>query len=157
DISYHARHRAAGIVAIGQLPGLEEIGDVLLAPVADALLRYVGYPALAFRIGATREALSRDDAAEKIARAVTLRAMAKTVDEIGAAIPLRAAAAVRHERTVIDEQQLPNPDIAADVERKSHVVIAHLARNSRQRLQIREKIADVFGLRVRVGRIGKGW
>ena len=30
-----------------------------------------------------------DDAAKKIARAVALRAMAETVDEIGAAIPLR--------------------------------------------------------------------
>ena len=56
---------------------------------AKSLLRDVRHPALAFRIGPAGEALRRDDAAEKIARAVALGAMAETVDEIGAAIPLR--------------------------------------------------------------------
>ena len=41
-------------------------------------------------------ALACDDAVEKIARAVAFGAMAKTVDETGAAIPLRRARLATH-------------------------------------------------------------
>src|ERR1700732_809725 len=47
----HSPHRAAGAVAIGRGTGLEEIIDVLYAPVANSLLRNVRHPALAFEIG----------------------------------------------------------------------------------------------------------
>src|SRR6202035_5170093 len=82
-------HRSADGIAIGRLPGFEEIADVLFAPVRNALLRDVRHPALAFRIGPAGEALAGDDAAEEIARAMTLRAMAEAVDQIRPAIPLR--------------------------------------------------------------------
>src|SRR6516164_9697829 len=81
----HRDHRAAGAVAVGRDTILQVVGDVFRAPVAKPLLRHVRHPALAFRIGAARKALARDDAAEEIARAVALGAMAKAVDEIGAA------------------------------------------------------------------------
>ena len=121
---------------------------------AQSLLRDVRHPALAFRIGSTCEALRGDDAAEKIARAVTLRAMAQAVDEIGAAIPPRRSRRVRPEGPVVHEQQFPDPDIAPDVERKRHVMIAHFAGNRRQRLQIGKEVADVFdpGMRRRTYR-----
>ena len=94
-VADHAHHRSAGGIAIGRLPGLEEIGDVLGAPVAEPLLRDVRHPALAFRVRPPGETLRRDDAAEKIARAVALGAMAETSDEIGAAIPLRRTRRIR--------------------------------------------------------------
>src|SRR5437868_13209336 len=75
----HAPHRAARGIAVRHLPGLQEIGDVLDAPLIQPLLRDVGYPALAFRIRSAGKTLRIDNAAEDIARAVTLRAMAETV------------------------------------------------------------------------------
>src|ERR1700675_747026 len=78
----YARHRAAGGVAIGHLAGFEEIGDVLLAPLAKSFLRNVRHPALALGVRSTGEALSADDAAKEISRAVTFRAMAEAVDQI---------------------------------------------------------------------------
>src|SRR5207248_8326317 len=90
----HASHGAAGGVVIGRCPGFEEIGDILLAPIAYPFLGDVRHPALALRIGSPGEALRGDDAAKEIARAVTLRAMAEAVHEIGAAIPLCRARSV---------------------------------------------------------------
>ena len=106
--------------------------------------------------GSAGKALRGDDAAEEIARTVTLRAMAEAVDQIGAAIPRRRARSVRHERLVVHEQPFPDPDVAADIERKRHVVIAHLAGHRRKRFQIGKEIADVLDLGMRVGRVGKG-
>src|ERR1700751_610291 len=77
DVSDHARHSATDGVAIGQLPGFEEISDVLRVPVAESFLRDVRHPPLAFRIRSTGEALRTDDAAKEISRTVTLRAMAE--------------------------------------------------------------------------------
>src|SRR3954453_3136302 len=82
NIPDHARHRAAGAVAIGHLPALQEIFEVFHAPLRQPLLRDVGDPPLAFRIWPAGKALGCHDAAEEIPWAVTLRAMAKTVDEI---------------------------------------------------------------------------
>src|ERR1700757_3507941 len=73
----HGHHRAAGAVAVRRLAALKKISDVLDAPVADALLRDVRHPALAFRIGSAGEALRGDDAPQEIARTVALGAMAK--------------------------------------------------------------------------------
>src|SRR6202022_2036993 len=128
----------------------------LRAPVAKSLLRDVRHPALAFRIRPAGETLRGDDAAEKVTRAVALRAMAKAVDEVSAAIPAGRARRIRHERLAVHEQQLPEPDIAPDVERKRHVMIAHLAGNGGKRLQVSEEIADILDLGVLVRRIGKG-
>src|SRR3984893_14937380 len=152
----HARHRAAGAVAIGHLPGFEEIGDVLRAPVANPLWRDVRHPALAFRVWPAGEALRCDDAAEKIARAVALGAMAEAVDQIGAAVPLRRVRGIRHERLAIHEQPFPDPDIAPDIEWKRHVVIAHLAGYRGKRFQVSKQVADVLYFRMLVRRIGKG-
>ena len=152
----HAHHRSAGAVAIGHLAGLEKIADVLCAPVRKSLLGDVGHPALAFRIGPARKSLRGDDAAEEIPRAVAFRAMAKTVHEIGAAIPLRRMRGIGAERLAVHEQEFPHADIAADVERKRHVVVARFARDRRQRLQIGEEVAHVFELCVLVRRVGKG-
>jgi len=93
---------------------------------------------------ARRRALCSDDAAQKIARAVAFGAMAKTVDEIGAAIPRRGARLVWHEQTVVERTALPDADIAADVEGERQIVIAHPARHLRQRLQPGEEIADIL-------------
>ena len=68
------------------------------------------------------KALRGNDAAKKIAWAVTLRAMTKSVDEIGAAIPRRRARRIADERLVVHEQPFPHPDGAADVEWKRQLV-----------------------------------
>src|SRR5204863_9880827 len=129
-----------GVVAVGQSAGLEEIGEILHAPFAKFLLRDVRYPALAFRIGTAGKALRGDDATEQIARAVALRAMAETVDEIGAAIPWRGVRGIRRQRLAVHEQEFPDSDVAADVEGKRHIMIAHPAAYRRQRLQIGEEV-----------------
>src|SRR6185437_5096620 len=132
----HPHHRAAGAVAVRCLASLEEIGDILHIPVAEPLLRDVLHPTLAFRIGTAGKALRGDDAAKKIARAVTLGTMAKAVDEIGAAIPGRRSRLIRHEQPVVEEQKFPDADIAADVEWKRQIVVTHLAFDRRQRFEI---------------------
>ena len=87
---------------------------------------------------------------------MAFRAMAKTVHEISAAIPLRRMRGIGAERPVVHEQEFPHADIAADVERKRHVVVAHFACDQRQRLQVSEEVAHVFKPCVLVRRVGKG-
>jgi hypothetical protein len=82
--------------------------------------------------------------------------MAEAVDEIGAAIPALRARGIRSERFLVHEQQFPDPEIAPDIERKRHVMIAHFARYGGQRFQIGKEVADVFDPGMRVGGIGKG-
>src|SRR5207302_6697912 len=72
-----------------------------------------------------------------------------------AAIPLRRARRIRGKRLAVHEQQFPHPDVAADVEWKRHVMIAHLAGYFRKRFQIGEEIADIAELRMRIRSIGK--
>ena len=57
---------------------------------------------------------------------------------------------IRRERLAVHEQQLPDADIAPDIERKRHVVIAHLAWHRGKRLQVNEQVTKVFNLRVLV-------
>src|SRR5207245_11598106 len=144
----HAGHRAAGGVVIGRRPGFEEVGDVLLAPIAYSFLGDVRHPALAFRIGSPGKALRADDAAKEMAGAVTLRAMTKAVHEIGAAIPLRRAPGVCGERLAVHEQHFPDADVAPDVERKRTVMIAHFAADLGKRFQISKEIADIAAFRM---------
>src|SRR6266851_1939096 len=75
-------------VANGHLPGFEEIGDVLRAPIAKPLLRDVRHPALAFWIWPAGKTPRGDDAAKKVTRAVAIGTMAEAVDQIGTAVPL---------------------------------------------------------------------
>src|SRR5258708_1933728 len=108
--------QASAAMPRGPRAGLKEVGDVLLAPVANSFLRDVRHPAFAFRIGAAGETLLGDGAAEEIPRAVAFRAMAETVHEIGAAIPARRARRIRHEGLAVHEQPFPDSDIAPDIE-----------------------------------------
>src|SRR5947208_1669227 len=111
------RHRAHGLVALRQVAGLEEVGNVLHAPFGEvAFLRDVRHPTLAFGIRRAGKALRGDNAAEEIARAVALRAMTQSVDEIGAAIPCGGMRRVRDERLAVKKQQLPDSNRAANVE-----------------------------------------
>src|SRR5205085_12500699 len=119
------------------------------------LLRNVGHPALAFRIGPAGETLRGDDAAERIARAVTFGAMAKTVDKIGAAIPGGRMRGIGDKRFAVEEQQLPHADRGADVEWKRQIVIAYPALNDRKRLEISEEIAHVLNLGPLIGCVRK--
>src|SRR5262249_8481010 len=116
----------------------------------------VRHPALPVRIGTTGKALRSDDAAEEIARAVALGAMAKAVHEIGAAIPGWRPSLIRNQEAAVEEQQFPDADIPPDVERKRQIVVAHLACTRGQRLQVGEEIADVLCCRVRIGGVWKG-
>src|SRR5258708_3013674 len=86
----------------------------LLPPAPQPFLCEVPHPAPGFRGGAARKTLVGNDAAEKIARAVTFGAVAEGVDQIGAAIPLRRPRSIRGERLTIHEQQFPYSDSAPD-------------------------------------------
>src|SRR6266849_926775 len=89
SVAHDRSHGTADGIAVRQLAGLEDAPDVLLGIIADSGLGNIGNLAVAaFRVGAAGEALACNDSAEAIARAVALRAMARAVDEIGAAIPL---------------------------------------------------------------------
>src|SRR5262249_22070156 len=124
--------------------------------VGEPFLRDVGHPALTVRIGTACKALRGDDATQDIARAVTLGAMPETVDEIGPAIEAFGARGVGYERLADLEQQLPDSDVEANVERKRHVVNAQLARHGGKRLQIGKEIADVLHSGALIGGVGKG-
>src|SRR5260370_30130222 len=150
-VFYHARHRAAGAVAFRHLSGFEKIRDIFRAPVSQPLLRDVRDPALAFRIGPACKSLRSNDPAEEIPRAVTLRAMAEAVDEIRAAIPRHRPRRIRRKRLAVHEQPFPDPYVAADAERKRPLVIAHLAGERRQRLQIGVNGSDILVPRALVG------
>jgi hypothetical protein len=69
--------------------------------------------------------------------------MARAVDEIGSAVPLRRCRWVGRERLAVEIQQFPQTETAANIEREGEVVVAHLARDRRQRLQVSEKVAQI--------------
>ena len=70
-------------------PRLEQIGNVGLLPLAELGLCDVRDPTFALWIWTSGETLRGDDRAQRIARTMTLGAVAGAIDEIGAAIPLR--------------------------------------------------------------------
>src|SRR5215470_12581195 len=83
--AHHGRHQATHRIAVGHVSTLEDAFDVALRIVAYTRWRDIGDGAVAaFRIGTAGKALAFDDAAERIGRAVALRAMARAVDQISA-------------------------------------------------------------------------
>src|SRR5262249_48854710 len=144
-IGDHRRHRATDRIAVGQISGLKDAFDVALRVVAYTCRRDVGDPAVAaFRIGPAGKALARDDAAEAIAGAVALRAMARTVDEISAAIPRCWLGRVGLELLPVEKKKFPASEHAADLEMERQVVVARLALHRRQCLEVGEDVAHVL-------------
>src|SRR5262249_38719952 len=136
--------------------GLEDAFDVPLRVVADSCRRDVGDPAVAaFWIGPAGKALARDDAAEAIAGAVALRAMARTVDEISAAIPRPRLGRVGLELLPVEKQDFPASEHMADRKREREVVAARLALPRRQRLKVGEEVAHVLEPHALIRRVGK--
>src|ERR1700730_5292484 len=133
-VADHRRHAAADRIAVGHLAGFEQICDVLHGIVGETLLSNVGHPAFAFQVRPASEALRGLDRAQGIARAVTLGAVTGSVDQIGATVPFSRLRRIRSELLAVEKQELSTAEGAADIERKWHVVIAHLALNGRQRL-----------------------
>ena len=86
---------------------------------------------------------------------MTLGAMARPIDQIGAAIPGRALGGFRLERLAVEEQELPAAERTADIERKRHVVGLRLRLYRRQRFQIGEQVAHVVELHALIGRVGQ--
>src|SRR5262245_19399432 len=113
--AHHFGHRSADRIAGGRGAGGENLDDVGLGIIADALGRDVRDPVVAHGGGAAGEALALDDAAEEVARAVAFGAVAGAVDQIGAAIPGGGFARVGLERRGVEEQQFPHTGGAADV------------------------------------------
>src|SRR5262249_34014679 len=96
-----------------------------------------------------------NDGAEEIARAVALRAMAKSVDEIGAAIPRRRMPGICSKWLAVQKQPFPDSDRTANVERKWQLMGAHSPLHRRERHEVGEEIADVLYLRALIGGVGK--
>src|SRR5262245_39323371 len=67
-IAHDLGHGGADRVPIGGLAALEQIGDILVRPILQAVLGDVGHPALAVGRRAAGEALGLDDAPRRIAR-----------------------------------------------------------------------------------------
>ena len=90
DVADDLCHWAANRVPIRQIPGCEDVFDVVCRVIADTRLGDVGNVSLTtFRVGTAGKALAGDYSAEEIARAVALRTVSGAIDQIGAAIPLR--------------------------------------------------------------------
>src|SRR5262249_59760015 len=116
----------------------------------------VGNPTIAaFRIRTAGEALADDDAAEGVAGAMALGAMTGAVDKIGAAMFLGRLGGIRLGLPAVEIKEFPASEQAADLEIERQVVVARLAFDWRQRLEIGEEIAHVFHLHALIRRIGK--
>src|SRR5262249_61174448 len=110
-------HRPRRQPPFGQVSGLKIRFDAALRVTADSRRRNVGNrPLAAFRIGTADEALAGDDRAESIARAVTLGAMAWSIDEIRAAIPLVRLGGIGLEPLPVERKEFPAAEHAADLE-----------------------------------------
>jgi len=109
SVAHDCSHGTADGIAVRQLAGLEDAPDVLLGIITYSGLGNIGNLAVApFRVGAAGEAPACNDPAQAIARAVALRTMARTVDEIGAAIPL-----LRSGRIGLEVNRSLEPDAAS--------------------------------------------
>src|SRR5262249_49913955 len=148
-------HAATDGVAVGRHAGLEHVDDVLLRPIGEPLLSDVGDPAFAVRIRTAGKALRRNDAAGGVARAMALRAMPGTVDEIGAAIPGRRLRWVGCKDLAIEEQELPEAKTTTHIERKCHVVVADPPRYWRQGLDESKEVTHVLEFHSLIGCIGQ--
>src|SRR5581483_10389561 len=95
------------------------------------------------------------DGAEKVARRMTLGTVAGSVHQIGAPVPVVGLLRVGLKRQAVQEQQLPDADQAADVERKGQLMLGGAALNRRQRLEIGKQVAQVIGAHALVGRVGE--
>src|SRR5208282_2988060 len=114
-------HAVLHVVAVGLLPGLEQIGDVLLAPRPDAgrlVRRYVGHRAALGALPRAGERVVQVELAEQIARRVTLRTVSERPDEIGAAVPCGRARRLRREGSALEEESVPPQHEDAEAEGK---------------------------------------
>src|SRR5262245_15559709 len=123
-IDHDVGHARTNRIVVRRGAGLEQIGNVLIRPGANAVRarRDVRDPALAFRVRATGEAPFGHDAAQAVAFAVALRAMGGSFDEIGTAIEHSALRRVGHKHLAVEIDELPQPDPAPHVERERQLV-----------------------------------
>src|SRR5262249_60228811 len=103
--------------------------------------------------GPAGKALARDDTVEAIAGAVALRAMARTVDEISAAIPQRRLGRVGLELLPVEKEEFPASEHAADLEMERQVVAARPSFHRRRSLEGGEEIAHTLATRARGRRV----
>src|ERR1700733_11696957 len=83
----YASHRTPDRIAVRQMAGVEEIGDVLLRPGLQTFLGDVRHPSFPFRVRSAGNSLRRNDTTENIARAAWDRE--KTACRRGRAISSR--------------------------------------------------------------------
>src|SRR4249920_1107177 len=100
--------------------------------------RDVGYPALTLEISTASEALRLFDAAENIASAVTFGAMPGPLDQVGTAIIPSVSVGIGDERLALEEEELPDAYVPANIERK------------RQRVRLGRRRLGWHGLQKRV-------
>ncbi|MFN9943356.1 MAG: hypothetical protein ACK56I_28180, partial [bacterium] len=125
---------------------LQQVSDLTLRPrPQSARVRGdVGNEtALPFRVRPAGEAAAGRDVAGEGARRMTLDAMARPFDQVGAAVQLRALRGVRLERLAVEEGELPQAEAAADVEREGQRVVTHPALHRRQRLDVGEQVSQI--------------
>src|SRR5262245_8366046 len=96
-------------------PGLGDVGNLAAA---------------AFWVRTASEAPACNDPTEAIARAVAFRAVTRTVNEVGPAIPLGQLGRIGLERAAVEEQKFPYTENAAKLELEAQIVVARLALNS---------------------------
>src|SRR5262249_57844913 len=107
-IAHHGRHQATHRIAVRHISGLEDALDIPLRVVADSFRRDVWDPTVAaFRIGTAGKTLTCDDAAEEVARAVALRAIAPAIAPISGAIPRRRLERVGLKLLTVEQKKFP--------------------------------------------------
>ena len=116
-------HRAAGRTSVLGMTRRQITLELFVRPAADAPIMIrrdvVGLPALNER---SAELALVVEAEHKIARRMTIAAMAERLDEISAAVPIRRLILVRPEPMRRLEQRVPEHHQIALVERKGHVI-----------------------------------
>src|SRR5262245_51626048 len=81
--------------------------------------------------------------------------MARTVDEISAAIPRRRLGRVGLELLPVEKEEFPASEHTADLEMERQIVAARLALRRRQCLEVGEEIAHFLEPHALVRRVGK--
>src|SRR6266852_2208352 len=152
---YDLGHARADEVELRRLPGLQQRGDIVDAPLADPRLRIGGdvgrlLPVRALRIAG--EGLAAFDRAQEISRRVAFLAMHDRLGKIAPAVPLGALALDRRERAWRKEQRPPEHLQETPAEGRLHLMRLVRLRHRRTRLQIGVEVGDVRILHAGEGR-----
>ena len=148
------RHMAADRVVIRRKAGGQIFHDLILGP-RQLGGGDVGDRALARRIGGAPQPARGIQPAQRIARRMTFAAMCQSLGDIAPAGLVRGQITLHHE-ILPYEHQLPQPQRAADVEGKAHLMRLTGGLRFRQAVHIGLQVDDILRHHLVIGGIGQG-